>query len=164
MAKNIDKNAHTMPQPEEERQKVKEDIKAALAEGDLVSLVRTGIDSFMNALFGNDSAPISFQKFLDHTGSFFDHYILDTSQQEHLNYVGGKMILQLGHGKRKAVDAIPIRLSADLYFQTADKQWIVKKKQGQVDSTRFTDWDTDKTAITLQRTGKVELSIDPPNT
>lgn len=163
MPKTNDRDFLSMFQPGRDRQKVKEDIKAACVEGDLKALMYAGFESFLDMLFGDNSAPISFRKFLDHTGSFFDRFVLETSRKEHLNYVGGKMILQLDHGKRKAGDAIPIQLFADLYFQTADKQWIVKKKQGQVDSSRFTDWDIDKEAIKLQQTGKLELSIEPPN-
>ena len=126
--------------------------------------VKDGIKNLVSMLQGNSSAPISFQRFLEQTGLFFDHYILAVSHQESLDYVGGKMILQLEHGERKVVDGITIRLFADLYFQTADEQWIVKQKQGQVDSARFMDWDSDKTAIILQQAGKVELSIELPDT
>lgn len=162
MPKTNDRDFLSMFQPGRDRRKVKEDIKAACAEGDLMALMYAGFESFLDVLFGDGSAPISFRKFLDHTGSFFDRFVLEASRKEHLDYIGGKMILQLDHSKRKVGDAIPIQLSADLYFQTADKQWIVKKKQGQVDSSRFTDWDTDTEAIKLQRTGKLELSIEPP--
>lgn len=163
MPKNNDNNFLTMFRPGGDHQKVKEDIKAACAEGDLMALMYAGFESFLNVLFGDGSAPISFRKFLDHTGSFFDRFVLETSREEHLSYVGGKMILQVDRGKRRTGDTVPIHLSADLYFRTMDKQWIVKKKQGQVDSSRFTDWDTDKEAIKLQQTGKLELSIEPPN-
>lgn len=163
MPKNTDKNFLSMIQSGRDHQKVKAYIKAACAEGDPKALIYAGLESFLDILFGDGSAPISFRKFLDHTGSFFDRFILETSRKEHLNYVGGKMILQIDHGKHRTGDAIPIQLSAELYFQTADKQWIVKKKQGQVDSSRFTDWDADKEAIKLQQTGKLELSIEPPN-
>lgn len=132
-------------------------------EGYLVSLMRAGIEGFLHILCGMGSAQISFQRFLDQTGLFFDRYILDTSRQEGLSYIGGKMILRLDHGNT-VVGTIPIQLSADLYFQTANKQWLVKQKQGQVDSPRFTDWDTDATAIALQQTGTLEWSIEPPNT
>ena len=146
----------------EERRKMKEGIKTAWAEGDLATLMRTAIENFMNILRGNGSPPMSFQTFLDQTGSFFDLYVSDTSRQEHLDYVGGKLTLQLDYDGSKAVDAIPIRLSADLYFQAADKQWIVKQKQGQVDSAWFIDWDTDERAVILQQAGKLEWSVEQP--
>lgn len=63
--------------------------------------------------------------------------------------------------KRKEMPDM-ILLSADLYFQTADKQWVVEKKQGQVSTERFRDWETDADAIKLQESGKLELSIEPP--
>ena len=143
---------------------VKEIIRTAWREGDVLSLIRAGIESFMSVLYRSGSAPISFQRFLDHTGLLLDRYVSDTSRQEHMNYVGGRMVLQLDRGKHRAVGTIPIRLSADLYFQTADKQWIVKQKQGHVDSTRFTDWDTDETAVALQQIGTLEWSVEPSTT
>lgn len=130
--------------------------------GALVSVIRTGIENFINVLRENGGAPISFQRFLAQTGLFLDRYILATSRQEGLNYVGGRMVLQLDHDEYEAVDAIPIRLLADLYFQTADGQWIVKQKQGQVSNTRFTDWDTDEMSAALQQTESLELSVEPP--
>lgn len=132
--------------PEKGYQKVKESIK------NLVNMLRRVV-----------SIPISFQTFLKQTGLNFDHYILTISQQEGLNYIGGKMVLQLIHDQSRTVDSIPIRLSAELYFQTADKQWVVKQKQGQVDSTRFTDWDTNEMAAVLQQTGILEWSIESPD-
>lgn len=153
-----------MSEHTEERQKIKEAIRTAWGENDLISLMCAGVRRLVSMIHENGSAPISFQSFLDHTGLFFDHYISDIGQQEHLDYVGGKMVLQLAHCQRGAVDVIPIRLSAELYFQTADKQWVIKHKRGQIDSTRFTDWNTNETAITLQRTGMLEWSIEPSTT
>lgn len=147
-----------MLQTEEQNKKIKENIKAAWAEGDLWGLACAGIDSFLNML-GN-STPISFQRFLEYTGVSFDKYILETAQKEHLKYVGGKMILELD--RDTSTVPVSIRLSADFYLQTTDKKWVVKKKNGMVESTRFSDWDTAPDAIKLRTTGKLELSIEPP--
>ena len=143
---------------ETQSNRAKENIKLAWAEGDLWGIACAGIDSFLNML-GN-SMPISFQKFLEYTGVSFDKYILETAKKENLRYVGGKMILELD----KAVVAAPtsIHLSADFYFQTPDKKWVVKKKSGKVESTRFSDWDTDSDSIKLKTAGRLELSIEPP--
>ena len=124
--------------------------------------VRDGIQNLVSMLRRDGNVPISFQRFLEQTGLEFDRYILNTSRQEDLDYIGGKVILQLIPDQDKAVDTISIRLSAEFYFQTADERWIVKTKQGQVGSTRFTDWDTDMTAVTLQQTGTLEWSVEPP--
>ena len=148
----------------EECQSVKEVIRTAWGEHDLLSLMCAGVRRLVSMIHESGSIPISFQRFLDHTGLFFDHYISDIGQQEHLDYVGGKMVLQLAQCQCGAVDVIPIRLSADLYFQMVGRQWVIKQMQGQVDSTRFTDWDTDETAIILQRTGRLEWSIEPSTT
>lgn len=143
---------------EAQSNRAKENIKAAWAKGDLWGLACAGIDSFLNML-GN-SAPISFQRFLEYTSVSFDKYILETAQKEHLKYVGGKMILELGEDA--VTVPISIHLSADFYFQTSDKKWVVKKKSGRVENPRFSDWDTDSDAIKLRTAGKLELSIEPP--
>ncbi len=147
-----------MLQSEKANQKLKEEIKTAWEENDILGLLRAGIDGFFN-MIGN-SAPLPFQRFLEYTGTFFDKYILDISQQEQLSYVGGKMVLETSAGQ--SGQPVPIHLSADLYFQTKDKRWVMKQKSGKVDSSRFSDWDRDPTAVKLQQTGRVELTIDPP--
>lgn len=147
-----------MLQSEKQRQKAKENVKRAWEEGDIVGLLRAGFDNFMN-LIGNDT-PLPFQKFLDYTGMSFDRYILETTQKEHVSFVGGKMVLEIlpdnGNG------AVPVQLFADFYFQTPDKKWVMKKKNGKIGSDHFTDWATDPKAIQLQTNGKMELSIEPP--
>lgn len=147
-----------MLQSEERRKKAQEDIKASWEDGDLVGLFRAGWDNFLNMLGGNE--PMPFQRFLDYTGSYFDKYIQKTSRREHLNYMGGKMFLQVNEDPNAA--PVTIQLSADFYFQTQDKQWIVKKKSGKVDSSRFIDWETDASAAQLRSSGKLQFSIDPP--
>ena len=82
-----------MLQSEKQRQKAKENVKRAWEEGDIVGLLRAGFDNFMN-LIGNDT-PLPFQKFLDYTGMSFDRYILETTQKEHVSFVGGKMVLEI---------------------------------------------------------------------
>lgn len=147
-----------MLQSEEQNKKSREAIKAAWAEGDLWGLACAGIDSFFNML-GN-SLPIPFQRFLEYTGVSFDKYIIETMEKERLTYVGGKLVLELD-GNAAAVPA-SIQLSADFYFQAQDKKWIVKKKNGRIESSRFSDWDTDSDAAQLRAAGKLELSIEPP--
>ena len=139
-------------------QKSKEEIKEAWEENDLLKLIALGFAKFMDLLCGD--GPLSFQKFLEYTGDYFDRCILDISRQKHQNYIGGKMIMELKEKRKEMPDMI--LLSADLYFQTADKQWVVEKKQGQVSTERFRDWETDADAIKLQESGKLELSIEPP--
>ncbi len=147
-----------MSRSENEKQKLKEEIKTAWEENDLLGLVRAGIDGFLNML--GSCAPLSFKRFLEYTGVSFDKYILDVSRQEQLNYVGGKMFLETSAAQPG--QPVPIRLSADLYFQTQDRQWVVKQKSGKVDSSRFSDWDRDPAAVELMQTGRLELTLDPP--
>lgn len=147
-----------MTQFDAQNQKAKDDIKKAWAEDDLLGLLRAGIDNFFNVL--STGAPIAFQRFLEYTGISFDKYILDVSKREQLKYVGGKMTMSLE--KDTSNMPIPISLSADFYFQTFDKKWVLKKKSGKVDSSRFSDWDSDTDAATLRKTGKLELSIEQP--
>lgn len=148
-----------MLQSEKENQRLKEEIKTAWEDGDLLGLLKAGIDGFLN-MVGN-SAPLPFQRFLEYTGVSFDTYILDISRQEQLNYLGGKMTLKTGTGQPDG--PTPVHLLADFYFQTRDKQWVMKQKSGQVDSSRFLDWDRDPAAVKLQQEGKLELTIDPPH-
>ena len=145
-----------MLQSEEKR--VRENIKAAWNEGDIFKLLCAGFDSFMNAVC--NSAPLPFQSFLEYTGISFDKYIQDIAVKEHLNFVAGKMTLELDG--TPVAESTPVRLSADFYFQTKDKQWIIKKKRGVVESSRFSDWESDIDAQKLKATGKMELSIEPP--
>ena len=136
----------------------KEEIKAALRESDFTKLLSIGFAKFMDLICGD--GPMPFQKFLKYTGDYLDKCILDISRNRHLNYVGGKLILELERTEGDMPETI--LLFADFYFQTADKQWIVEKKQGKVSADRFRDWGTDPDAIKLQETGRSELSIEPP--
>lgn len=147
-----------MPNFDEQNRRIQENIKSAWQNCDILGLIHAGLDSFMNLLFSG--APISFQQFLEDTSVFLDKYIQETSCQEHLDYVGGKLTLELNKTDSSQPDII--HLSADFYFQTKDKKWIFKKKSGKVNSNCFTDWDTDAEIKKLRNTGKFELSIEPP--
>ena len=112
----------------------------------------------MNLLFRDTAIP--FAQFLEQTGAFLDKYIRQVGTAEHLHYVGGKLILALE--TPPAAAPARIALSADFYFQTPEKKWIVKQKKGAVDSRKFTDWETDPSAAKLKQTGRLELSIEAP--
>lgn len=139
-------------------EKAKEELKAAWKDNNLAKLLYIGLAKFMDLVCGD--GPLPFQKFLKYTGDYFDQCILDISQKKQLNYVGGKMIMELKESNRDAPASV--LLSADLYFQTSDKQWVMEKKHGQISVDRFKDWDTDTDAIELQKNGRLELSIEPP--
>lgn len=141
---------------EGQNKKMKERVKKAWDKGDFWGLTLAGIDNFLDILSG--APPISFQSFVEYTGDSFDKYVLETMRKEQLAYVGGKMLFEFD----KDAAAGSIRLSADLYFQTPEQKWIVKKKHGEVEISRFTDWDTDADADILRTEGKLELSIEPP--
>lgn len=138
--------------------KAKDRIKSAWDEGDFWGIFCAGIDNFMNLLFSD--MPISAHRFLEDTGALFDKYIDTVSEKENLRYIGGKMILELE--KTQTTSADTILLSADLYFQTPDKKWIVKKRSGKMSIAQISDWDSSTELCALRQNGKMELSIEPP--
>lgn len=147
-----------MLQKEKQGDQVKEKVKSAWEEGDLLKLLLAGVDNALDLLCGG--VPIPFQRFLEDTGAFFDRYVEEVGRKECLRFIGGKLTLTLARPLKR--DTVPIALAADFYFQTADKKWVVKKKNGMVESSRFTDWTTDPEAVKLMTAGKIELAIEPP--
>lgn len=147
-----------MLQKEKQGDQVKEKVKSAWEEGDLLKLLLAGVDNALDLLCGG--VPIPFQQFLEDTGAFFDRYVEEVGRKECLRFIGGKLTLTLDRPLKR--DTVPIALAADFYFQTADKKWVVKKKNGMVESSRFTDWTTDPEAVKLMTAGKMELAIEPP--
>lgn len=141
----------------EENKKIKTDIKSALTKGDLTGLLRAGVDSFFNMLCSDK--PREFQQFIEDTGALHDKFILDTCRRENLEYVGGKMLINL---ERNMAESATIRLLAKFYFQKPNQEWVEKKRNGEIGIGSFTDWDTDKMAASLRETGKLEFSIEPP--
>ena len=147
-----------MLQKEKQGDQVKEKVKSAWEEGDLLKLLLAGVDNALDLLCGG--VPIPFQRFLEDTGAFFDRYVEEVGRKERLRFIGGKLTLTLARTLKR--DTVPIALAADFYFQTADKKWVVKKKNGMVESSCFTDWTTDPEAVRLMTAGKMELAIEPP--
>ena len=147
-----------MLQKEKQGDQVKEKVKSAWEEGDLLKLLLAGVDNALDLLCGG--VPIPFQRFLEDTGAFFDRYVEEVGRKECLRFIGGKLTLTLARPLKR--DTVPIALAADFYFQTADKKWVVKKKNGMVESSRFIDWTTDPEAVKLMTAGKMELAIEPP--
>lgn len=147
-----------MLQKEKQGDQAKKNVKSAWEEGDLLKLLLAGVDNALDLLCGG--VPIPFQRFLEDTGAFFDRYVEEVGRKERLSFIGGKLTLTLDRPLKR--NTIPIALAADFYFQTADKKWVVKKKNGMVKSSRFTDWTTDPEAVKLMTAGKMELAIEPP--
>ena len=147
-----------MLQKEKQGDQAKKNVKSAWEEGDLLKLLLAGVDNALDLLCGG--VPIPFQRFLEDTGAFFDRYVEEVGRKECLRFIGGKLTLTLDRPLKR--DTVPIALAADFYFQTADKKWGVKKKNGMVESSRFTDWTTDPEAVKLMTAGKMELAIEPP--
>lgn len=147
-----------MLQKEKQGDQAKKNVKSAWEEGDLLKLLLAGVDNALDLLCGG--VPIPFQRFLEDTGAFFDRYVEEVGRMERLSFIGGKLTLTLDRPLKR--NTIPIALAADFYFQTADKKWVVKKKNGMVESSRFTDWTTDPEAVKLMTAGKMELAIEPP--
>lgn len=130
----------------------KEKIKEAWATGDFVGLLQAGFENFLSIVFDR---PLPFQTFLDYTSSFIDRFIIETEQREHLQCVGGKLFLELSSPQR-------IQMTADLYFQDSHKQWILKKKEGCVEASKFSDWNKAPELEQLRRTKKLEYPITAP--
>ena len=147
-----------MLQKEKQGDQAKKNVKSAWEEGDLLKLLLAGVDNALDLLCGG--VPIPFQRFLEDTGAFFDRYVEEVGRKERLRFIGGKLTLTLARPLKR--DTVPIALAADFYFQTADKKWVVKKKNGMVESSRFIDWTTDPEAVKLMTAGKMELAIEPP--
>ena len=140
-----------MLQKEKQGDQAKKNVKSAWEEGDLLKLLLAGVDNALDLLCGG--VPIPFQRFLEDTGAFFDRYVEEVGRKERLRFIGGKLTLTLARPLKR--DTVPIA-------QTADKKWVVKKKNGMVESSRFTDWTTDPEAVKLMTAGKMELAIEPP--
>ena len=138
---------------------IKQRIKKAWAEGDLAAFMaaglEAGLDLLNNFIVNIWDRPISYKNFLDYTEQLFDAFILETCRNEQLEFVGGKLFLTC-----KMSNAIA--LSADFYFQDTAKNWILKQKTGRLDSSRFSDWETEPELAVLRKTKKLEYPIEPP--
>lgn len=132
----------------------KEKIKAAWDKGDLTGILEAGWENFLKTIFDH---PLSFHKFLEYTGEYLDKFILDTCKHEHLNYIGGKLMLSV-----QSICDKEIQLAADFYFKNSSGQWILKKKSGMVGNQRFSDYDSSPELLKLRECQKLEYSIDPP--
>lgn len=130
----------------------KEQIKQYWEKGDITGILQVGFESFLATVFDR---PLTFGKFLDYTGDFFDRFILETSAQEQLKFIAGKLHLEL-------TAPTQICLNADLYFQDHSQQWVLKQKTGGIDSSRFKDWETSADLKLLRERKKLELPIDSP--
>lgn len=139
----------------DERRTAKDRIKAAWTDGDIIGLLGASLESFVNTIF---ETPLSYQAFLEYTGEYLDHFILDACEQEELTYVGGKLTLVLVPGVKES-----IALHADCYFQNAEKQWILKKKDGIVDKKRIVDYNSVPELRRLKTEKKLEYPIDAPD-
>lgn len=116
-------------------------------------IVRDEFNKFMNYIFIDNT--ILFQDFLERTSKYFDTFIQDISRKEQLNFIAGKFLMKKG-------GSTVIHLTAEFYFQNATQQWILKKKEGNIDSCRFDDWKKAPELKQLQREKKLEYAIDPP--
>ena len=127
-------------------------VRQAWNKGNILELFQAGLDNFMSMLFDR---PIPFLTFLNQTSIFFDKFILDTSREEQIKYVGGELIMTL---EQETI----ILLTAKFYFQDIENKWALKEKRGQVDNTRFSDWNTAPELAMLRKTKNLKFSIEPP--
>ncbi len=132
-----------------QNQDTKDSIKKAWYDKDILSMLLMGFDNFLKMLC---ERPIRFQAFLDSTDRLFDEFILETTKQEKLKYVGGKLRLEL-------TSPSSIHMTADFYFQNSAREWVLKKKEGDIDSSRISDWNGAKELEELKKAGKQEYSI-----
>jgi|InofroStandDraft_1065614.scaffolds.fasta_scaffold07974_10 hypothetical protein len=138
---------------------LKQRIKKAWAEGDLVAFMAAGLeagfDLLTNFITNIWDKPIAYKSFLDYTDQLFDAFILETCQKEKLDFVGGKLFLSYKISNN-------IALQADFYFQDVRQNWVLKQKKGRLDSSRFSDWETEPELIELRKSKKLEYPIEPP--
>lgn len=133
-------------------EQAKEKIKEYWAEGNIPAILQIGFDSFLDMIFEH---PLSFDTFLKRTGNAFDRFIIETCAQEPLNFVAGKLHMEM-------VSETEIRLGADFYFKDQAQQWVLKQKTGGITSSQFKDWETSVDLKILRERRKLELPIDPP--
>lgn len=122
------------------------------AEFNFINMIEEGLHAFLKELLRKS---VTFQTFLEYTSEYFDQYILDTSSQEHIKYVGGKLFLKLCHAQT-------VQFIAEFYFQDKDRKWIRKVKEERINGKRFTDWETNPDLTRLRKEGNVEFQIEPP--
>lgn len=137
----------------EHRKRVKENKQETNIKDSIRSAVIDEFDRFMDLLFRNKT--ILFQDFLDNTSVYFDSFIQNTCKKEKLKFIAGKFLMQIE-------SPVKVHLIAEFYFQTTDQQWILKRKEGNIDSDHFTDWKTASELQQLQRECKLEFPIEPP--
>lgn len=139
------KGAQTVTENQKKLEKNKIDCKR--------NTLHSEFDKFMKLLFR--SKTILFQDFLENTSVYFDTFIQDTSKKEKLNYIAGKFLME-------KKNSAWIHFTAEFYFQDADQQWILMKKEEDIAYDCFSDWETSFDLKQLQRQKKLEFPIDPP--
>lgn len=135
------------------KQEQKEQIIQSIRDLDIMALLKNGFKSFISYIC--DDNQLTFAEFVEKTGELFDYTIEKISRDEQLDYVGGKMIMQLA-------SPAAIKLTADLYFQNAGGEWILKQMGGQIKTAQFSDWGTAEEFKTLRTNKTIDYSIDPP--
>lgn len=143
---------------------------------ELSERIKAGLDRFLSLVF--EGHPVPLADFLDSSEEYFDNYIVDTSREEHLSFVGGKLIFtpkaaSVGRSTpslfgfrqgtaRRSASSIQIEITANLYFQDAQKEWVMKTVQGHIASDSIRDWETAPELEDLRRGQPIEFPIEPP--
>lgn len=145
-------------------------------DGELAERIMAGLDRFLSTVFARHPIPLA--DFLDSSEKYFDDLIIETSENEHLHFIGGKLIFTpegnsskapgqslFGLGResgRRASSSCQVQITANLYFQNAQKDWIMKTVQGHTTSTSIKDWDTAPELAELRKGDPIEFPIDSP--
>lgn len=153
-----------------------ENAEHTRSDRELSEFIIEGVDRFLSRVF--EGHPILLADFLDSSEEYFDNYIIDTSQNEQLSFAGGKLILTptpvsdrrsaptlFGFRQktiRRSTSSIPIEVTANLYFQDTQKNWVKKTVQGHIASDSIRDWDTAPELKDLRNGSPIEFSIVPP--
>ncbi len=143
---------------------------------ELSNRIMAGLDRFLSLVF--EGHPVTLAAFLDSSEKYFDSYIVEASQKEHLSFVGGKLIftpkpVSPGHSAsslsnfQRAANghtalSCRVEITANLYFQDAQKNWVMKTVQGHTSSDSISDWDTAPELEELRKGKPIEFPIDPP--
>lgn len=119
---------------------------------DIVKEFKEAWGRLMSRLFGD---PISFQTFMDETGTFFDELILECQKEKQLAYKGGVLTLTLPSARE-------IILKAEMFYQNQDEEWIKQEFTNRLSKDFFNDWESSQYLQQLSADKKLELDIDPP--
>ena len=157
--------------------KGQKDMHHTQSDVNIANRIRAEMERFLSYVFAGRS--LSLADFLDSSGEYFDRFVIETRQKEQLTFVGGKLILtpESAPGKVASKNSarmrreVPknysgpcsIQITANLYFQDTEKEWVMKTVQKHITSDSIKDWDAAPELEELRAGNAIEFPIDPPD-